>query len=98
MAANVTPDHGAGTGETSQFDDLVTTCVGAGPATTIGDGAYDTKHCHQVACWRGIRLVTPPQVKAVYGLDHVTDIILAQVNRLGNCSGVLGSKVRDEIL
>ncbi len=83
IASVVTPESGEGTGETSQFDELAGTATGLGATTMIGDGAYDTKHCYEVSNTHGLRLITPPQVNAVFGLHPDRDVTLAQVNRLG---------------
>jgi hypothetical protein len=83
LSAVVTQESGVGTGETSQFQELVTGCVELGATTLIGDGAYDTKRCYQQARDAGVRLVTPPQVNATFGLDPDRDVTLAQVNKLG---------------
>ena len=81
--AVVTPDHGVGTGEVTQFPRLVSSGAQRGATTIIGDGAYDTGDCYRHARGSGVRLITPPHVNAVQGLDRDRDITLTQVDRLG---------------
>lgn len=83
VAAVVTPEYGVGSGEVSQFRELVTTCASLGATTLIGDGAYDNLTCYTAAQDNGVRLITPPQHNAVYGLHPDRDMTLAQIKRHG---------------
>ena len=83
VAVKVTTEYGEGSGEVSQFQDLVTRCAGLGATTIIGDGAYDNSGCYDAARDRAVRLISPPQHNAVYGCHPDRDITLAQVKRHG---------------
>jgi hypothetical protein len=83
-AVAVTEDRGPGTGEASQFPDLVQTNADAGAQTIIGDGAYDTAGCYTAAADAGVELVCPTKVNAAYGLHPDRDTTLRRIERLGH--------------
>jgi hypothetical protein len=82
IVVSITQEYGEGTGEVSQFPALVADAE-RGTATIIGDGAYDTKECYEQARARGVRLICPPRINAVYGLDAGRDVTLAQIGTHG---------------
>ena len=81
--AVVTADHGASTGEVTPFPRLVESVSARGARTIIADGAYDTGECYRESRARGVRLITPPHVNAVQGLDPDRDVTLTQIDRRG---------------
>jgi len=83
LALVVTQETGEGTGEVSQFEELVAQAARLGATTIIGDGAYDTHDCYVHARTHGVRLIAPPRVTATYGLHPDRDCTLAQIGTHG---------------